>query len=66
MLFDFVKDFAVKEDYRVITLETQNTNVPAIDFYLKMGFTFSGTDLFFYSNDDIGENEVMLRMAFLL
>lgn len=66
MLFDFVKDFAVKEDYRVITLETQNTNVPAIDFYLKMGFTFSGTDLFFYSNDDMGENEVMLRMAFLL
>ena len=66
MLFDFVKDFATKEEYRIITLETQNTNVPAIDFYLKMGFTFSGTDLFFYSNDDIGENEVMIRMAYLV
>ena len=66
MLFDFVKDFAKQEDYRIITLETQNTNVPAIDFYLKMGFTFCGTNLFFYSNDDIGENEVMIEMAYLL
>ncbi len=66
MLVDFVKQYAVDEDYRIITLETQNTNVPAIDFYLKMGFTFSGTNLFFYSNDDVGENEVMLEMAFLV
>ena len=66
MLFDFVKEIAKTEDYRRISLETQNTNVPAIDFYLKMGFTFSGTDLSFYSNDDIGENEVMLQMAFVL
>ena len=66
MLFDFVKDYAVKEDYRIITLETQNTNVPAIDFYLKMGFTFCGTNLFFYSNDDMGENEVMIELAYLL
>ena len=48
------------------TLETQNINVPAIDFYLRMGFTFCGTNLFFYSNDDVGENEVMIEMAFLL
>ncbi len=66
LLMDFVKDFARREDYRVITLETQNTNVPAIDFYLKCGFVFCGTNIFFYSNDDIGENEVMLEMAFLL
>ena len=66
MLMDFVKDFAVKEDYRIITLETQNTNIPAIDFYFKMGFTFCGSNIFFYSNDDIGENEVMLEMAITL
>lgn len=66
MLFDFVKDFARQEDYRIITLETQNTNVPAIDFYLKMGFTFCGTNIFFYSNDDIGENEVMIELAYLV
>ena len=66
MLVDFVKDFAAREDYRIITLETQNTNVPAIDFYLKMGFRFCGSNIFFYSNDDIGENEVMLEMAITL
>ena len=66
MLFDFVKNFAKQEDYRIITLETQNTNVPAIDFYLRMGFTFCGTNLFFYSNDDIGENEVMIELAYLI
>ena len=66
MLVDFVKDFAVKEDYRIITLETQNTNIPAIDFYFKMGFAFCGSNIFFYSNDDIGENEVMLEMAITL
>jgi ribosomal protein S18 acetylase RimI-like enzyme len=66
MLFDFVKDYARREEYRIITLETQNINTPAIDFYLKMGFTFCGTNLFFYSNDDIGENEVMIEMAYLV
>ena len=40
MLFDFVKDYAKTEDYRII--------------------------LFFYSNDDMGENEVMIEMAYLL
>lgn len=66
MLVDFVKDFAIREDYRIITLETQNTNIPAIDFYFKMGFEFCGSNIFFYSNDDIGENEVMLEMAITL
>ena len=66
MLVDFVKDFAAREDYRIITLETQNTNLPAIDFYFKMGFSFCGSNIFFYSNDDIGENEVMLEMAITL
>ena len=63
---DFVKDYARREDYRIITLETQNTNTPAIDFYFKMGFAFCGSNIYFYSNDDIGENEVMLEMAFTL
>lgn len=66
MLIDYVKEHAVRENYRIITLETQNTNVPAIDFYKRVGFTFCGTNLFFYSNDDIGENEVMIEMAYLL
>lgn len=66
MLVNFVKDIAKKEDYRVISLETQNTNVPAIEFYEKNGFVFAGGNIFFYSNDDLGENEVMLQMAYTL
>lgn len=66
MLVDKAKDVARFEDFRMITLETQSCNVPAISFYKKNGFVFSGTNIFFYSNDDISEDEVMLEMAFLL
>ena len=66
MLIDFAKKVATERDYRIIVLETQNTNVPAIDFYISQGFSFCGSNIYFYSNDDIGENEVMLEMAFLI
>ncbi len=65
MLIDKAKSVAVKEDFRLITLETQSCNIPAIEFYKKCGFTFAGTNLHFYSNDDISENEVMLEMVYL-
>lgn len=56
---------AETEDRRILTLETQSCNVPAIDFYLANGFVFSGTNLYFYSNLDPQEDEVMIEMAFL-
>lgn len=65
LLIEKAKQTAEKEDYRIIVLETQSCNVPAIDFYRSQGFVFSGTNLHFYSNNDISENEVMLEMAFL-
>ncbi len=65
-LVEKAKEIASFEDFRMITLETQSCNIPAIDFYRKNGFVFSGTNIFFYSNDDISENEVMLEMAYLL
>ena len=37
---------------RVIVCETQNTNVPAIRFYQRMGFTLDGIDLSFYETID--------------
>lgn len=64
-LINKAKEIAVSEDRRIITLETQSCNVPAIDFYLKQGFVFSGTNLYFYSNIDSEENEIMLEMAYL-
>ncbi len=66
LLINKAKEIAENEDFRMISLETQTCNVPAIDFYRKCGFVFSGTNIFFYSNDDISENEVMLEMAYLL
>ena len=65
-LVDFVKGVASEREYRIIVLETQNYNVPAIDFYRSQGFTFCGGNVYFYSNEDIDDDEVMLEMAFLL
>lgn len=65
-LVNFVKDTARERDYRVVVLETQNYNVPAIDFYRKCGFRFCGGNAYFYSNSDIQDDEVMLEMAYLL
>lgn len=64
-LVELAKRIALEEDYRLITLETQTCNIPAIEFYKKCGFKFAGTNLHFYSNDDISENEVMIEMVML-
>lgn len=37
---------------RMAACETQNTNVPAIQFYRKVGFTIEGVDLSYYHNVD--------------
>ncbi len=65
-LMDFAKSMARERDYRIIVVETQTNNVNAIDFYASQGFKFCGSNIFFYSNDDIGEDEVMLEMAYLV
>ena len=48
---------------RRIVLETQSSNLPAIDFYRKMGFDLVGLDASHYRNDDIERGEVRLEMA---
>ena len=47
---------------RTIVCETQNTNVPAIEFYRKVGFTVEGIDLSYYTNDDMLNGEVAIFM----
>ena len=47
---------------RTIVCETQNTNVPAIEFYRKVGFTVEGIDLSYYTNDDVLNGEVAVFM----
>jgi ribosomal protein S18 acetylase RimI-like enzyme len=47
---------------RMLVCETQNTNVPAIQFYRKMGFDLEGLDLSYYSNEDFPDGEIALFM----
>ncbi|VFA41850.1 GNAT family N-acetyltransferase [Chryseobacterium indologenes] len=44
---------------RVIELETQNTNYPAIQFYRRMGFNITGLNTRLYENSD----EIALFMS---
>ncbi|MGB8643689.1 MAG: GNAT family N-acetyltransferase [Anaerolineae bacterium] len=39
--------------YRILGLEAQNTNVPAIRFYRAVGFTLDGVDVSLYTNNDL-------------
>lgn len=61
-LIEAVKNKARECGCRLIELETQNTNVPAIEFYLKQGFKVTGFNQKLYD----GENakEVAIFMSF--
>ena len=59
-------DIAKEREYRMILLEAQNYNIPAIDFYRSQGFKFCGANVYFYSNEDIEDDEVMIEMAYLV
>lgn len=65
-MLDFVKSIASEREYRIIVLEAQNYNIPAIDFYRSQGFAFCGGNVYFYTNEDIQDDEVMLEMAYLV
>jgi ribosomal protein S18 acetylase RimI-like enzyme len=47
---------------RAIKCETQTTNVPAIRFYRKAGFSLEGIELSLYSNDDWPDGEIAVFM----
>lgn len=51
---------------RVLVVETQSTNTPAIDFYRKNGFEIDGIDVSYYTNDDLDLGEVALFMKYIL
>ena len=64
-LIDYVKERAKVLDVRAITLETQTSNYPAVQFYLKHGFQVVGFNTISYSNEDVEKGEVRLEMAFM-
>ncbi|MDO9026307.1 MAG: GNAT family N-acetyltransferase [bacterium] len=65
-LLEKVLETARNQKARVITLETQTTNYPAIKFYRRHGYQIDGVDLSLYTNDDAKNGEVALTMKLKL
>lgn len=57
-----VVTLAHQHSLRALVVETQNTNVPAIRFYRRVGFEIEGIDLSFYGNHDLDQGEVAIFM----
>jgi ribosomal protein S18 acetylase RimI-like enzyme len=53
---------ALDENLRIIVCETQNTNVPAIDIYRRLGFGIEGIDISHYTNADHPDGEIAIFM----
>lgn len=51
---------------RMVVLETQSCNGPAIDFYLKNGFDLIGFDSLHYSNKDVAKGEIRVELGRIL
>ena len=56
LLLDRLTVLAKDAGFRIIGLEVQNTNVPAISLYRKAGFELDGIDFSYYTNDDLAED----------
>ena len=54
---------AEEKKARMLVLETQTCDVPAINFYLKFGYELIGFDTAAYSNEDIEKKEVRLELG---
>jgi ribosomal protein S18 acetylase RimI-like enzyme len=66
LLMDLAVRIAKERGARMLVLETQSCNVPAIAFYLKQGFRLIGFDSNAYSNEDIIRREVRLEFGLVL
>jgi ribosomal protein S18 acetylase RimI-like enzyme len=62
LLMDNLFRLARVKQVRIIGLETQSTNLPAIKFYRKNDFELDGIDLSLYTNSDVENKEVALYM----
>ena len=66
LLMKHATKIAKEKGARMLVLETQTCNVPAISFYLKFGFELIGFDATAYSNEGIEKKEVRLELGFRL
>ncbi|WP_300569568.1 GNAT family N-acetyltransferase [Flavobacterium sp.] len=61
LLIEKVIVHAEHKNFRLIELETQNTNVPAIKFYQNQGFKITGINMKLYNEE---KNEMALYMTY--
>ena len=61
-LMDRLEKVGREAGCRVMVCETQNTNVPAIRFYRRVGFEIGAVDLSYYTNIDVTDFEVAVFM----
>lgn len=54
---------AREKSARMLVLETQSCNIPAIEFYLRHGFELVGFDSSAYSNEDVEKGEIRLEFG---
>jgi len=66
LLMKYAVKIAKERGARMLVLETQTNNVPAINFYLEFGFELIGFDTAAYSNEDIEKKEVRLEFGLRL
>lgn len=66
VLMEHAVKVAKEKRARMLVLETQSCNVPAINFYLKHGFKLIGFDVAAYSNEDVDKKEVRLEFGLAL
>lgn len=57
-------DYAKTLHTRMVILETQSCNIPAIKCYYQNGFKIIGFDMYCYSNHDIENHEIRIEMGY--
>jgi len=63
LLMNYAVKLTKEKRARMLVLETQSCDIPAIDFYLRFGFELIGFDAAAYSNEDIAKKEVRLEFG---
>jgi ribosomal protein S18 acetylase RimI-like enzyme len=61
-LMEALVEKARQAGFRILALETQSTNIPAISFYRAVGFEIDALDLSLYTNSDTTDGEVAIYM----
>jgi ribosomal protein S18 acetylase RimI-like enzyme len=65
-LWERAVDWARRQGYRALMLETQTNNVPACKFYAAMGCRLEGIRDMLYTNHDIERSEVAIFWSYSL